>query len=283
MLTSVHPFVFGEIVRTTGLEVPEKFSVRLQSPERRRKTLKGNGEWVFRHRVGRSQNNEAIGRVFIPDLLMGKGVAGSSSLKIDVRRDDRFEPMSPFSFSERTGAIRVKKIAFYLAFQSARILLVTLSGKGSFPVGGFPKAFYLLSPRIFKAIPLQKEVLVQLADDFLDLLREKEFPELSHVLRLDVPNGMISVETGDDKIDGWRQKERLFGDILGVLQADQGLPRHLNREGIDVSQLGIIHPAAEIEIAKSRRPIPLLTSPLKGEEHSVPALLQGRDGAHVSG
>jgi hypothetical protein len=84
MLTSVDAFVLEEIVLTSGLYGIDQFLIHWQRSKRSSKFLSGKAERFFGEGVGCPEDDEAIGRISLPDLPVGKGVTGPSSLKIDM-------------------------------------------------------------------------------------------------------------------------------------------------------------------------------------------------------
>ena len=201
---------------------------------------------MFHPRMGYPKDDEAMGRILLPDLPMGKGITKPPSLIVDVRSNNPLQSIDGSPLSEGPRAVRIKKIPFQLSPQSIGTGLIALSSKCCLPHRGFLKPVFHLQRGLMKPLALEEEVFIKLINDLLQFLAVKELAELPHVFGLDIQDGMLAVKERNDEIGLRGQEEGLFTDILRVLKAEQGLALALNLEEIDISESGIIHELPQI-------------------------------------
>jgi hypothetical protein len=114
MLVPVNPFVFAKILGTSRLDPVDQFLIHLEVPHGCPEFLSSDGEGIFHDRVGCPEDNERMGGTSLQYLLMGKGIAEPSPLKIDMGSDHSFQSALRLSLHESPRPFRSFKVPFEL-------------------------------------------------------------------------------------------------------------------------------------------------------------------------
>jgi len=85
-------------------------------------------------------------------------------------------------------------------------------------------------------------MVVQLVDQGLNFLAEQELAETPHEFRLDILNGMVSVQEADQEKSRNGDKDHLAGKVEGIPETNYFLPRDLGGKSVDISKLRAVFP-----------------------------------------
>src|SRR4030042_4629410 len=105
MLASLNAFILEEVLGATGLDRIHQFLVHIQSTKGGDEVFPGQAEGILHGSVGRSKDDETIGRTSLPYLPVAEGITESSPLKINMGDDHPLQAILPLLLHRRPGTL----------------------------------------------------------------------------------------------------------------------------------------------------------------------------------